>query len=86
MQTISLALKLSVTAALIAAVALVLFVIFPDNKAPVHPQLLWSIGSVLGIAAPVKAAMDHQPQQGPLYFGAIANVFFLAISDYFLHS
>lgn len=86
MQTITTALKFSVTAALIAAVGLVLFVIFPDNKAPIHPQLLWAIGIALGAAAPVKAAMDHQPQQGPLYFGAIANIFFLVLSDYFLQS
>jgi len=85
MNPISVAIKLSVFAAIIAAAGLVLFVIFPDNKAPVNPQLVWAIGSVLGIAAPAKAAIDQQPQQGPLYFGVISNVFFLILSDYFLH-
>lgn len=85
MNSITLALKLSMLAALVAAAGLVRFVVSAGADAPIQPQLLWSIGAVLGVAAPIKAAIDQQPQQGPLYFGVIANVFFLLLSDYIMH-
>lgn len=79
MPTLQLPLKLSVAATLVAAVGLVLFVVFPGGNAPLHPQLIWSAGLVIGIAAPVFALINKQDQQGQLYFGAIANAFFLGI-------
>jgi len=70
---------MSVAATLIAAVGLIMFVVFPGGNAPLHPQLIWSAGLVIGIAAPVFALLNNQDQQGQLYFGAIANAFFLGI-------
>jgi hypothetical protein len=79
MPTINLPLKLSVIATLIAAVGLVMFVIYPGGNAPLHPQLIWCGGLVLGIAAPAFALINKQDQHGQLFFGAIGNAFFLGI-------
>jgi hypothetical protein len=71
--------KLSVAATLIAAFGLVMFVVYPGGNAPLHPQLIWSAGLVIGTAAPLFALVNNQDQQSQLYFGVIGNAFFLGI-------
>lgn len=79
MPTINLPVKLSITATLVAAAGLVMFVVYPGSDAPLHPQLIWIAGLVLGIAAPVSAMINNQDQHSQLYFGAVGNAFFLGI-------
>lgn len=79
MPTINLPVKLSVAATLIAALGLVIFVVFPAGNGPVHPQLIWIAGFVLGLAAPAFAQINNQDQHSQLYFGLIGNGFFLGI-------
>lgn len=79
MPTVNLPVKLSITATLVAAAGLVMFVIYPGSNAPLPPQLIWITGLALGIAAPVSALINHQDQHSQLYFGAVGNAFFLGI-------
>jgi hypothetical protein len=79
MPTLNLPVKLSVIATLIAAAGLVIFVVFPGGNAPVHPQLIWIAGMVLGTAAPLFAQINSQDQHSQLYFGLVANGFFLGV-------
>lgn len=79
MPTVNLPVKLSVAATLVAAFGLVIFVIYPGSNAPLHPQLIWCAGLVLGIAAPLSALINNQDQHSQLYFGAVGNAFFLGV-------
>jgi hypothetical protein len=79
MPTLNLPVKLSVAATLIAALGLVMFVVFPAGDAPLHPELIWIAGLVVGAAAPAFAAINAQSQHGQLYFGIISNAFFLGV-------
>lgn len=79
MPTVNLPVKISVIATLIAAAGLVMFVVFPGGNAPLHPQLIWGAGLVLGIAAPISALINNQDQHSQLYFGLVGNAFFLGV-------